>query len=250
MPWRVRNELSNWINTSRTFKFDMSIIFYKRIKSFVERRPKRKVWEKKNFSLFRAKLRKFLKISLKKTTWKLGRSFVSAWFRFEWKTFFKPWKFFRSFLVGRPFPGSRKRIFFFSNEFRFLLRATWSALGDAHFHTNNLKTAFNCYRKASELESETLYSATREAFALTLLGRYEEAIRRFDQVLDRSPKYLLARKGSFSDRWEFSGRFFIVRGVEFRSKRFQAKAKLTFICRCNKSARTKMKRPFEASKKR
>lgn len=73
--------------------------------------------------------------------------------------------------------------------------ASWSALGDAHLHTNNLKTAFNCYNKATALERETLYSLTRQAFALTLLGRYNEAIVLFDKVIDQSPKYILARKG-------------------------------------------------------
>ncbi len=74
-------------------------------------------------------------------------------------------------------------------------RASWSALGDAHLHTNNLKTALSCYNKATLLESETLYSLTRQAFALTLLARYNEAILLFDKVIDQSPKYILARKG-------------------------------------------------------
>ncbi|CAF0867411.1 unnamed protein product [Adineta ricciae] len=73
--------------------------------------------------------------------------------------------------------------------------ASWSALGDAHFHTNNLKTALSCYNKARSLESETLYSLTRQACAMTLLGRYNEAITLFDKVIGQSPKYLLARKG-------------------------------------------------------
>ncbi|CAF3398891.1 unnamed protein product [Rotaria socialis] len=73
--------------------------------------------------------------------------------------------------------------------------ATWSALGDAHLHTNNLKTALSCYHKATSLERETLYSLTRQAFTMTLLGRFIEAISLFDKVIDQSPKYLLARKG-------------------------------------------------------
>lgn len=73
--------------------------------------------------------------------------------------------------------------------------ASWSALGDAHLHTNNIKTASNCYNKAAVLESETLYSLTRQAFTLTLLSRYTEAITLFDKVISQSPKYLLARKG-------------------------------------------------------
>ncbi|CAF0802751.1 unnamed protein product [Rotaria sordida] len=73
--------------------------------------------------------------------------------------------------------------------------ATWSALGDAHLHTNNLKTALSCYSKATSLERETLYSLTRQAFTMTLLGRYNEAISLFDKVIDQSPKYILARKG-------------------------------------------------------
>ncbi len=68
-------------------------------------------------------------------------------------------------------------------------------MGDAHLHTNNLKTALSCYTKATTLERETLYSLTRQAFALTLLGRYNEAIVLFDKVIDQSPKYILARKG-------------------------------------------------------
>jgi len=62
-------------------------------------------------------------------------------------------------------------------------------------HTNNIKTAANCYNKAAILESETLYSLTRQAFTLTLLNRYTEAIALFDKVISQSPKYLLARKG-------------------------------------------------------
>ena len=75
--------------------------------------------------------------------------------------------------------------------------ASWSALGDAHLHSNNIKTALSCYSKASALERETLYSLTRQAFAQTLLGRYNEAIALFDKVIDQAPKYLLARKGLF-----------------------------------------------------
>lgn len=82
--------------------------------------------------------------------------------------------------------------------------ATWSALGDAHLYTNNLKTAFNCYKKASTLEQETLYSLTRQAFTLTLLGHYNDAIAIFDKVLDQSPKYILARKGLFKNYHEYS----------------------------------------------
>ncbi|CAF0871759.1 unnamed protein product [Rotaria sp. Silwood1] len=73
--------------------------------------------------------------------------------------------------------------------------ASWSALGDAHLHTNNLKTALSCYSKATSLERETLYSLTRQAFTMTLLSRYNEAISLFDKVIDQSPKYILARKG-------------------------------------------------------
>jgi superkiller protein 3 len=83
------------------------------------------------------------------------------------------------------------RFYFYKKTFS----ASWSALGDAHLHTNNLKTAVNCYSKATSLERETLYSLTRQAFAMTLLGRYNEAISLFDKVLDQSPKYILARKG-------------------------------------------------------
>lgn len=68
-------------------------------------------------------------------------------------------------------------------------------MGDAHLHSNNIKTALSCYAKASALEQETLYSLTRQAFAQTLLGRYHEAIALFNKVIDQSPKYLLARKG-------------------------------------------------------
>ena len=73
--------------------------------------------------------------------------------------------------------------------------ATWSALGDAHLHMNNLKTALNCYSKAASLERETLYSLARQAFAMTLLGRYNQAISLYEKVIDQSPKYILARKG-------------------------------------------------------
>ena len=46
------------------------------------------------------------------------------------------------------------------------------------------------------LERETLYSLTRQGLTMTLLGRYDEAIQIFNKVIDQSPKYLLARKGS------------------------------------------------------
>jgi tetratricopeptide (TPR) repeat protein len=77
-------------------------------------------------------------------------------------------------------------------------------------HTNNLKTAFNCYNKATSLERETLYSLTRQAFTLTLLGRYNEAISLFDKVIDQSPKYILARKG-FTIVHMFINYFFLFR---------------------------------------
>ncbi|CAF1230342.1 unnamed protein product, partial [Didymodactylos carnosus] len=73
--------------------------------------------------------------------------------------------------------------------------ASWSALGDANFHSNNIRTALTCYHKASALEKQTLYSLTREGYSLTLLGRYDEAVRLFDNVIEQAPKYLLARKG-------------------------------------------------------
>ena len=46
------------------------------------------------------------------------------------------------------------------------------------------------------MERETLYAITRQGFTMTLLDRYAEAIEVFDKVIDQSPKYLLARKGS------------------------------------------------------
>jgi tetratricopeptide (TPR) repeat protein len=76
-------------------------------------------------------------------------------------------------------------------------RATWSALGDAHLHTNNLQSTAICFNKAIALERETLYSLTRQGFTMTLSGRYNEALALFNRVIDQSPKYLLARKGSF-----------------------------------------------------
>ena len=78
--------------------------------------------------------------------------------------------------------------------------ATWTALGDAHLYTNNLKSALGCYNKATALERETLYSLTRQGSTLTLLGRYTEAIPIFNRVIDQAPKYLLARKGSTEER--------------------------------------------------
>jgi tetratricopeptide (TPR) repeat protein len=92
------------------------------------------------------------------------------------------------------FPGKKNLLFHFFH-LSYIFSASWSALGDAHLHTNNIQTALKCYNKATVLERETLYSLTRQAFALTLLARYNEAILLFDKVIEQSPKYLLARKG-------------------------------------------------------
>ena len=113
----------------------------------------------------------------------------------------------------------------FLTYFIFFLSATWSALGDAHLHTNNLKTALNCYNKAILLERETLYSLTRQAFTLTLLAKYNEAILLFDKVIEQSPKYILARKG-------FRYFYLIINRVGLFF--FQAKVKLIFILLFNK----------------
>jgi tetratricopeptide (TPR) repeat protein len=106
-------------------------------------------------------------------------------------------KLYRLFLDVHLFRGKNKILIFKENHlvFSIPLSACWSALGDAHLHTNNIKSALSCYSKATLIERETLYSLTRQAFTKTLLARYTEAILLFDKVIEQSPKYILARKG-------------------------------------------------------
>nr|XP_054508451.1 SKI3 subunit of superkiller complex protein isoform X6 [Agelaius phoeniceus] len=71
----------------------------------------------------------------------------------------------------------------------------WESLGEAYFNRGSYSTALKSFRKASELNPELVYSIYRAAALEQILGKYENAIATYQQILKKTENYVPALKG-------------------------------------------------------
>ncbi|KAI6058512.1 Tetratricopeptide repeat protein 37 [Aix galericulata] len=71
----------------------------------------------------------------------------------------------------------------------------WESLGEAYFGRGSYATALKAFRKASELNPELVYSIYRAAAVEQILGKYENAIATYQEILKKSEEYVPALKG-------------------------------------------------------
>ncbi|XP_018776123.1 SKI3 subunit of superkiller complex protein [Serinus canaria] len=71
----------------------------------------------------------------------------------------------------------------------------WESLGEAYFNRGSYSTALKSFRKASELNPELVYSVYRAAALEQILGKYENAIATYQQILKKTENYVPALKG-------------------------------------------------------
>ncbi|XP_009951272.1 PREDICTED: tetratricopeptide repeat protein 37 [Leptosomus discolor] len=71
----------------------------------------------------------------------------------------------------------------------------WEVLGEAYLSRGSYSTALKSFRKASELNPELVYSIYRAAAVEQILGKYENAIATYEQILKKTEDYVPALKG-------------------------------------------------------
>uniref|UniRef100_A0A8C0AMS3 Tetratricopeptide repeat domain 37 n=1 Tax=Buteo japonicus TaxID=224669 RepID=A0A8C0AMS3_9AVES len=71
----------------------------------------------------------------------------------------------------------------------------WESLGEAYLSRGSYSTALKSFRKASELNPELMYSIYRAAAVEQILGKYENAIATYQQILKKTEDYVPALKG-------------------------------------------------------
>ncbi|KAM9167800.1 superkiller complex protein 3 isoform 2-T4 [Mergus octosetaceus] len=71
----------------------------------------------------------------------------------------------------------------------------WESLGEAYFGRGSYATALKAFRKASELNPELVYSIYRAAAVEQILGKYENAIATYQEILKKTEEYVPALKG-------------------------------------------------------
>ncbi|XP_041278143.1 tetratricopeptide repeat protein 37 isoform X4 [Onychostruthus taczanowskii] len=71
----------------------------------------------------------------------------------------------------------------------------WESLGEAYFNRGSYSTALKSFRKASELNPGLVYSIYRAAALEQILGKYENAIATYQQILKKTEDYVPALKG-------------------------------------------------------
>ncbi|XP_062370080.1 superkiller complex protein 3 isoform X5 [Cinclus cinclus] len=71
----------------------------------------------------------------------------------------------------------------------------WESLGEAYFNRGSYSTALKSFRKASELNPGLVYSIYRAAALEQILGKYENAIATYQQILKKTENYVPALKG-------------------------------------------------------
>ncbi|XP_035745210.1 tetratricopeptide repeat protein 37 [Egretta garzetta] len=71
----------------------------------------------------------------------------------------------------------------------------WESLGEAYLSRGSYSTALKSFRKASELNPELVYSIYRAAAVEQILGKYENAIATYQQILKKTEDYVPALKG-------------------------------------------------------
>ncbi|NXU58717.1 TTC37 protein, partial [Turnix velox] len=71
----------------------------------------------------------------------------------------------------------------------------WESLGEAYLSRGSYSTALKSFRKASELNPELVYSIYKAASVEQMLGKYENAIATYQQILRKAEDYVPALKG-------------------------------------------------------
>ncbi|XP_005505066.2 superkiller complex protein 3 isoform X1 [Columba livia] len=71
----------------------------------------------------------------------------------------------------------------------------WESLGEAYLSRGSYTTALKSFRKASELNPGLVYSIYRAATVEQILGKYENAIATYKEVLKKAEDYVPALKG-------------------------------------------------------
>ncbi|KAM6392204.1 superkiller complex protein 3 isoform 2-T3 [Rhynochetos jubatus] len=71
----------------------------------------------------------------------------------------------------------------------------WESLGEAYLGRGSYSTALKSFRKASELNPGLVYSIYRAAAVEQILGKYENAIATYQQILNETEDYVPALKG-------------------------------------------------------
>ncbi|KFV14108.1 Tetratricopeptide repeat protein 37, partial [Pterocles gutturalis] len=71
----------------------------------------------------------------------------------------------------------------------------WESLGEAYLGRGSYATALKSFRKASELNPELVYSIYKAAAVEQILGKYENAIATYQQILKKTEDYVPALKG-------------------------------------------------------
>ncbi|KFP87318.1 Tetratricopeptide repeat protein 37, partial [Apaloderma vittatum] len=71
----------------------------------------------------------------------------------------------------------------------------WESLGEAYLERGSYSTALKSFRKASELNPELVYSIFKAAAVEQILGKYENAIATYQQILKKTEDYVPALKG-------------------------------------------------------
>ncbi|NWH60477.1 TTC37 protein, partial [Geococcyx californianus] len=71
----------------------------------------------------------------------------------------------------------------------------WESLGEAYLSRGSYSTALKSFRKASELNPALVYSVYKAAAVEQILGKYEDAIATYQQILETTEEYVPALKG-------------------------------------------------------
>uniref|UniRef100_A0A672TME5 SKI3 subunit of superkiller complex n=1 Tax=Strigops habroptila TaxID=2489341 RepID=A0A672TME5_STRHB len=71
----------------------------------------------------------------------------------------------------------------------------WESLGEAYLNRGSYSTALKSFRKASELNPGLVYSIYKAAAVEHILGKYENAIATYQQILKDTEDYVPALKG-------------------------------------------------------
>ncbi|KFQ89523.1 Tetratricopeptide repeat protein 37, partial [Phoenicopterus ruber ruber] len=71
----------------------------------------------------------------------------------------------------------------------------WESLGEAYLSRGSYSTALKSFRKASELNPGLVYSIYKAAAVEQILGKYENAIATYQQILKTTEEYVPALKG-------------------------------------------------------
>ncbi|NXL93266.1 TTC37 protein, partial [Alectura lathami] len=71
----------------------------------------------------------------------------------------------------------------------------WESLGEAYLGRGSYSAALKSFRKASELNPDLVYSIYRAAAVEQILGKYENAITTYQEILEKTEEYVPALKG-------------------------------------------------------